>query len=66
MDTQKRTLIKAIVWNIIGLATMLCVGFIATGSLSMGGTMAAINTVIGLSLYVVYERIWSRVTWGRS
>lgn len=66
MDTKKRTILKAIVWNIIGLATMLCVGFIATGSLSTGGKMAVINTVIGLSMYVVYERIWSRVHWGRT
>ena len=27
--------------------------------------MAAINTTIGLSCYVVYERIWSRIDWGR-
>ena len=66
MDTKKRTLIKAILWNVIGLASMLCVGFIATGSLSVGGAMAMVNTAIGLSMYVIYERDWSRVQWGRN
>jgi len=66
MDTKKRTLIKAILWNVIGLASMLCVGFIATGSLSVGGAMAMVNTAIGLSMYVIYERVWSRVQWGRN
>ena len=65
MDTPKRTLIKAIIWNVIGLACMALVGFVATGSLAVGGTMALINTAIGLSLYVVYERLWARIGWGR-
>lgn len=66
MDTKKRTLIKAILWNVFGLASMLCVGFIATGSLSVGGVMAMVNTAIGLSMYVIYERVWSRIQWGRN
>ena len=65
MDTPKRTLIKAVIWNGIGLICMALVGFVATGSVTTGGAMALVNTVIGLSLYVVYERVWARVRWGR-
>ena len=65
MDTRKRTLVKAIIWNVIGLMTMLAVGFIATGSFAVGGAMAVVNTLVGLSMYVVYERVWAGVTWGR-
>ena len=31
----------------------------------VGGAMALINTAIGFTLYLVYERVWSRVRWGR-
>lgn len=65
MDSPKRTLTKAILWNLIGLVSMLTVGFLATGSVALGGTMALVNAALGLSMYVVYERVWARVRWGR-
>lgn len=65
MDTPKRTLVKAVLWNIIGLAMMALVGFVATGSIMVGGAMALINTAIGLCCYIIYERVWQRVGWGR-
>lgn len=66
METRTRTWVKAIVWNIIGFGVMCLVGFIMTGSVALGGTMAIINTIVGLTCYVIYERIWSRVQWGRA
>jgi len=65
MDRPKRTLVKAIIWNAIGLAVMSAVGFLLTGSAAVGGAMAVINTLIGLSIYVIYERVWARISWGR-
>jgi len=65
METRTRSLVKALIWNIIGLASMVLVGFLATGSVALGGAMALINTAIGFTLYLVYERLWSRVRWGR-
>ncbi len=49
----------------MGLAMMTLVGLIATGSAAVGGTLAIINTAIGLTLYVIYERVWAGITWGR-
>jgi uncharacterized membrane protein len=43
---------------------MIMVGFIATGSFAVGGAMAMVNTALGLSMYVIYERVWARVQWG--
>ena len=65
METRKRTLVKAIVWNIIGLTVMALVGLILTGSVAVGGAMAVVNTVIGLTMYVLYERVWAPISWGR-
>jgi len=65
METRKRTLVKAIVWNIIGLTVMALVGLILTGSVTVGGAMAVVNTMIGLTMYVLYERVWARISWGR-
>jgi len=65
METRGRSLVKAIVWNIIGLISMTLVGFLATGSATAGGVMAAINTAIGFTCYLIYERVWARISWGR-
>ena len=65
VETRRRTVLKAVVWNLIGLATMSLVGLLATGSAALGGTMAVINTAVGFTLYLLYERLWARVRWGR-
>ncbi len=50
----------------MGLATMTLVGLVATGSVAVGGALALINTAIGLTLYVIYERLWAGISWGRN
>lgn len=65
MERARRTLVKAVIWNLIGLVVMALVGLAMTGSAALGGAMALMNTAIGLCVYVVYERIWARIGWGR-
>jgi len=65
LDTPKRSIVKAVLWNLLGLVSMALVGYLLTGSISTGGAMAVINTALGFSLYLIYERVWSRVRWGR-
>lgn len=66
MDTGKRTLLKTIIWQIVGLFTMSAVGFAITGSIISGGALALANTGVGIITYITYERIWSRIKWGRA
>ncbi len=66
METRQRTVVKALLWQALGLAIMLCVGVLATGSVALGGAMAVTNTSVGLITYIVYERLWARVSWGRA
>ena len=64
METRLRSIVKAVIWNLIGLSVMAVVGLVVTGSLTEGGVMAAINTAIGFATYMIYERVWSRIHWG--
>lgn len=66
METHKRSLVKALIWNAIGLLTMTLVGLAATGSVSVGGAMALVNAGLGFACYLIYERLWSRIGWGRA
>ncbi len=66
METRRRSVVKAVVWNVMGLITMTVVGLIATGSATVGGTLAVVNTAVGLTFYVIYERVWAGIAWGRN
>jgi len=66
METRARTLVKSGLWTLLGLAIMSLVGLVMTGSAALGGAMAAINSAVGLVCYVLYERVWAHVRWGRA
>ncbi|GGB16231.1 DUF2061 domain-containing protein [Allosediminivita pacifica] len=65
MESRSRTLLKSVLWTLLGLVTMSLVGLVFTGSLVLGGGMAAINAVLGFLCYLVYERVWAGIRWGR-
>ena len=65
VQTKTRAIVKAGIWTLMGLLIMALVGFVMTGSLSTGGKMAVINSLIGMFNYFLYERLWDRITWGR-
>ncbi|WP_425082919.1 DUF2061 domain-containing protein [Ruegeria profundi] len=65
METRRRSVVKALIWNVMGFVMMTLVGLIATGSVALGGVVALVNTAIGLTLYIVYERVWAGISWGR-
>ncbi|WP_121630258.1 DUF2061 domain-containing protein [Tropicibacter alexandrii] len=66
METGARTLLKSVVWTLIGLVSMALVGLAFTGSAALGGGMALVNAVLGFASYLVYERVWARIGWGRA
>lgn len=63
-ETRTRTILKAVLWNLLGLGVMSIVGFLLTGSWGVGGAMAVINAALGLAMYVFYERVWAHIGWG--
>jgi len=63
METTKRTFVKAIIWQFAGIITMGIVGYLMTGSATLGWTLALANTAVGLMTYILYERIWARIRW---
>lgn len=66
MDTARRTFVKALVWQALGLFVMALVGWVFTGSAALAGGMAVTNMAIGFASYLVHERIWAHIRWGRA
>jgi uncharacterized membrane protein len=65
METNRRTLAKALSWQLMGLVTMTTLGTIVTGSAGIGGALALTSAVLGTICYVAHEKLWARVPWGR-
>ncbi|MBB3984909.1 putative membrane protein [Sagittula marina] len=53
------------VWTLIGLFSMGVVGLLFTGSIAVGGGMALVNAIVGFLCYLIYERVWAGIRWGR-
>ncbi|MCT4610519.1 MAG: DUF2061 domain-containing protein [Pelagimonas sp.] len=65
METRARTLVKSLLWTLLGLVMMALVGLLFTGSVALGGVMALVNAALGFVSYLLYERLWSNIGWGR-
>lgn len=65
MDTHRRTVTKAISYQLVGLVVMTVLGTIFTGSASAGGALAIISGTAGTLSYVLHERLWGLVRWGQ-
>ncbi|MEL6265975.1 MAG: DUF2061 domain-containing protein [Pseudomonadota bacterium] len=65
METRSRTLAKAVTWQLSGLVAMTAIGYAVTGSVAAGGTVAVAGTAVGFVSYIVHERIWAAIGWGR-
>ena len=65
MESRIRTIAKTTTWQASGLLMMGVLGYLATGSLERAGGLAVASTALGTVTYVLHERIWDRVGWGR-
>lgn len=66
MESPRRTIAKAVSWQTLGLFSMAVIGFLFTGSVQAAGSMAIVTTACGAVSYVLHERVWNRITWGRT
>lgn len=65
MESPTRTIAKAVSWQTLGLFSMAVIGFFFTGSLTAAGSLAVVTTGCGAVCYVLHERVWNRISWGR-
>ncbi|MGF1622469.1 MAG: DUF2061 domain-containing protein [Rhodomicrobiaceae bacterium] len=66
MDRPVRTVAKAISWQALGLITMTAITYAITGSVAEGGLIAVVGAITGMFSFILHERVWTRISWGRS
>ena len=65
METTRRAIAKAVTWQLMGLVVMTAITYAITGSVAEGGLVAIVGAATGLATYVLHERVWSEIAWGR-
>lgn len=65
MDTIRRTIVKALTWQTLGVLTMIAISYPHTGSLWRSLTLAFSASISGFVFFLIHEKIWNRVHWGR-
>lgn len=65
-EKWSRSFIKSISWRIIGTLDTIIISYLVTGTLSFALSIGAIELVTKMGLYVVHERVWNRIHWGKS
>lgn len=60
-----RTIIKTIVWKLVGILILVLVGLMFGVSAAKVSLLSLVYHVITLMLYFVHERIWAQIDWGQ-
>jgi len=60
-----RSLLKSISWRIIGTLDTIVISYLITGKLAFALSIGGIELITKMILYVVHERVWNKVNWGK-
>ena len=62
----KRSGIKAVTWRIVATLTTMSIVYVFTGKVDLMMEVGIFDVLLKLVLYFVHERVWDRVSLGRS
>lgn len=64
-ERWSRSLLKSISWRIIGTLDTILISYFITGELVFALSIGGIELVTKMVLYVVHERVWNKINWGK-
>jgi len=65
METQSRSIAKAVSYRILGSATTGLIVFVLTGKGGLSVGVSFLDVVLKIVAYFIHERIWDRINYGR-
>ena len=65
-EAHTRTIVKAISWRVIATLTTMIIVFLFTRRLILTLGVGLAEVTAKITFYYLHERIWSRISWGRS
>lgn len=65
MDSNTRSIAKAISYRVLGSVATACIVYFFSGDMRASASAGLIDSVVKLGLYFVHERIWNYIPLGR-
>ena len=66
MDSNKRSITKALTWRALASLATFIISYIVTGNFAVATGIASVQIFVNLILYYVHERIWNKINWGQN
>jgi uncharacterized membrane protein len=63
MDSNKRSITKALTWRALASLATFVISYIVTGNFAAATGIASVQVFVNLLLYYVHERIWNKIDW---
>ena len=65
MDSQSRSLAKAVSYRVLGSAVTALIVLLFSGSLKVSLGVGALDMLSKIALYFLHERLWNYIPYGR-
>ena len=65
-ETHTRTIVKAISWRALATLTTMTIVFLFTRRVMLSLGVGLAEVIAKITFYYVHERIWEKVSWGKS
>ena len=65
-DLKRRSLVKAVMYKVWSLIVSFSVGLIILGNMGAATQLTLIKHVTALVDFYLFERVWNRISWGRT
>lgn len=64
-ESVSRSVVKAISWRILGTIDTMLIAYFISGQWKLALSIGLIEWFSKMILYIVHERIWNRISWGK-
>ena len=65
MESNSRSVAKAVTYRVLGSCSTAAIFLVLTGSVKLSLGAGALDVVVKMAAYFVHERIWNLIPFGR-
>ena len=65
-ETHSRTIVKAISWRALATLTTMTIVFLFTRRIMLSLGVGLAEIIAKITFYYAHERVWDKVSWGKS
>ena len=65
MESNSRSIAKAVSYRVLGSLSTALIVFVFSGNIKASLGVGALDVIVKMALYYLHERLWNHITYGR-